>query len=630
MKGCDDFAPGSLNNKIVLVDRGDCNFSLKISKVTEAGGLACIISRVDLGDPFPGGDGGDRPIGIPGYMISKADADAIRAAGSDTIATLDPDNIRPLVGTMAGSSSRGPQHEDTSLIKPEIGAPGSVVAAVAGSGSGTAPFGGTSGASPVVAGSAALILDKYPDLEPHEVKARLMNNCETDIYTDPFEGLAPITRIGGGEVRVDRALAARCAAWDEITQQGALSFGFVDVFQKRRIEFKRIRIRNYSDDDITYSVTPTFRYSEQEDLGAVVLQTLYPTILVPAQQDVDVPVFLTIKGDLLTGNYMSSGEEGGSGDALTRNEYDGYIVLDDGVQPLNVPWHIIPRKASNVATVNGSAGFSLLNVGVGEAQVCLVYAFAYYLVRTLILSFPGGHCQIEAFSLLALSENIPEGGPGEGLPTPDIRAVGIRTRGDDAGECLEPNSFIWDFAVSTWERQQHLAAVAFKIFIDIDQDGEDDYLVLNNDISGQPSASDGRQGVFALDLNMGDFTSGFYVEHAMNTGNIVLSVCSHQIGLSNNDLLSTSVNLEVYTQDILYSGEGDEVLNLTVTPGAERYVVSIQDVAPGQTGAVTVSDSGTFDGNSRELGVMIITDGDRGEGERGGSTQASELILLQL
>jgi hypothetical protein len=445
LDGCAPFDSGSLAGKVVLVDRGMCNFSLKISHVTEGGGLACIVGRIAAGDPFPGGDGGDRPIGVPGYMVSKSDADSIRAP--DIIATLDPDNRRPLIKTMTPSSSRGPQHEDKTLIKPEIGAPGSSIAAVAGTGSETAPFGGTSGAAPMVAGSAALILEKFPFLEPHEVKALLMNNCETGIKTDPFKDLAPITRIGGGEVRADRALSARAAAWDKVTLQGALSFGFLDVFGTSTV-YKWIRIKNYSNDDITFTITPKFRYAEDQASGAVTISPMFPVRQVKAGSYSDVPIILTVKGDRLDGNYMSSGEEGGSGDALTKNEFDGYIILDDGVQPMNLPWHILPRKAANVSVKEeNDASYVLSNVGVGQAQ-------------------------IEAFSLVALSEDIPEGGAGEGLPMPDIRAVGVRTRMNAGSDiCSDSNAFVWDFAISTWERQQHLAAIAFKIFVDIDKDG---------------------------------------------------------------------------------------------------------------------------------------------------------------
>jgi hypothetical protein len=71
----------SLSGLIVLVDRGgSCNFTLKISNISQGGGLAGIIGLIAPGAPFSGGDGGDRPIDIPGYMISQADSNAIKAA----------------------------------------------------------------------------------------------------------------------------------------------------------------------------------------------------------------------------------------------------------------------------------------------------------------------------------------------------------------------------------------------------------------------------------------------------------------------------------------------------------------------------------------------------------------------
>ncbi len=232
--GCAPFAPGSLAGRIVLVDRGACAASIKISNIAAGGALAGIIGLVAPGEPFAFGFGGGTPT-VPGFAISQANANRIKAGLAAGVSMrIDPATWPPLVGTMVGSSSRGPaagqmfygnQVMFGQIIKPEIGAPGASISAVAGSGTGTQPFGGTSGAAPVVAGAAALLMNATDwQLSPAELKARLMNTAETTIFNTPTAlggGLAPITRIGGGEVRVDRAIAARASAWEATSGGGA-------------------------------------------------------------------------------------------------------------------------------------------------------------------------------------------------------------------------------------------------------------------------------------------------------------------------------------------------------------------------------------------------------------------------
>jgi minor extracellular serine protease Vpr len=43
---------------------------------------------------------------------------------------------------------------------------------------------------------------------------------------------------------------------------------------------------------------------------------------------------------------------------------------------------------------------------------------------------------------------------------------------------------------------------------------------------------------------------------------------------------------------------------------------------------LAVYDFGLFPGNSPELGLLLFTNGDRGAGNRGGATQATEALLF--
>jgi subtilisin family serine protease len=213
LNGCARFPAESLAGKLVIVDRGDCFFSDKVRNIQDAGGVLAVIGLVDPGDPVAGVFGGGAPITIPSFMVSQVTADILRSGSA--VARFDPNNVISLAGSMASFSSRGPALD--SHLKPEIGAPGILVSAVVGTGTGQAPVSGTSFAAPMVSGAAALVLQAHPALpgerlSPLEIKALLMNNADIQVLNKAGGALAPISRIGGGEVRVDRAVAAPAAA----------------------------------------------------------------------------------------------------------------------------------------------------------------------------------------------------------------------------------------------------------------------------------------------------------------------------------------------------------------------------------------------------------------------------------
>jgi hypothetical protein len=211
---------------------------------------------------------------------------------------------------------------------------------------------------------------------------------------------------------------------------------------------------------------------------------------------------------------------------------------------------------------------------------------------------------------------------------PDIRAIGINTFPVPAFFCSAEESFIWAFAINTWERQEHLLPVVHNVALDTNQDGTFDYVVFNFDLSFSGSLSDGRQVTWAQNIATGDATAFFFAEHSMNTGNTVLLICGEQIGLTGTDMLATNVDMELFTQDWYYGGPGDLVDGLTVTPLGEQYF-GIPDDIPGKAeGSMLVIDFGPFPGNSPELGVMLLTNGDRGGGFRGGATQDTEAKLF--
>jgi minor extracellular serine protease Vpr len=72
------------------------------------------------------------------------------------------------------------------------------------------------------------------------------------------------------------------------------------------------------------------------------------------------------------------------------------------------------------------------------------------------------------------------------------------------------------------------------------------------------------------------------------------------------------------------------VEGLTVTPLGERFYGEPVDLAGGASNAagLAVYDFGSFPGNTPERGLMLITNGDRGAGNRGGATKDTEALLF--
>jgi subtilisin family serine protease len=624
LNGCSAFTT-DLSGYIVLVDRGACNFTLKIKNVGQAGGLVGIIGLVTPEDPFTGGDGGDRPIDIPGYMISQADSNTLKSGLPDTTVSFDPAVGLSLKGTVVGSSSRGPSYW-MNYIKPDIAAPGASISAVTGTGTEQSAFGGTSGAAPMVTGSAALLREAFPHLKPFDIKALLVNHADTAIYNEhPFFGgdLAPITRIGGGEVRVNHSLEEPVALLDitdpHLGEAGLLfphlSFGHVDVTDESITLVKNVDVRNFSDNEYTYNVVPEFRFADDEASGAVEIIVIPSTITLPPKDPnfgfshTAVQVRLTIHGSELLPFSVNSGGNGACGQCLTDNEFDGYIWFDtdDEIEgdELHMAWHVLPRQSGDLTSsthdvqiTDGEGTFDLTNDGIG-----------------------GGY--VDAFSWIGHSPDIPEsGGMGEETPIIDLKDFGVVTYPSGGG-------FYMAFAITTWDAYAHADVPAgFEIYLDTDQDGTDDYVVLNWDLSGPYSLGDGRNVTWVFDLETGGGNAFFFTDHAANSANFQLWIHSSQIGMDIDDLF-TPMDVQVLAYDSYFTGNYTDWIDpIEILVYGERYTAVGDPVAPDDTETWTVYDWGLVDTNPDELGVLLLTNGYLGSGYFGGAPIGNESLAI--
>ena len=90
---CNSIVNGSeVAGRIALVERGDCNFTVKVKNAQNVGARAVIVINNQAGSPVPMG-GNDNTIVIPSVMVSMSDGQRIRAALAEP-PPFDPGTFR--------------------------------------------------------------------------------------------------------------------------------------------------------------------------------------------------------------------------------------------------------------------------------------------------------------------------------------------------------------------------------------------------------------------------------------------------------------------------------------------------------------------------------------------------------
>lgn len=138
--------------------------------------------------------GNEGPLPWPG-IIAPADGDSVIAVGAaDSLGEVMP------------FSSRGPTYDGR--IKPDVLAMGELVASIRWyEHTGPWPFGGTSGATPLVAGACALILQMNPDWSPIEVREALWSTASHADHPDNDFGWGVIDAFAAAHARSTRTVA---------------------------------------------------------------------------------------------------------------------------------------------------------------------------------------------------------------------------------------------------------------------------------------------------------------------------------------------------------------------------------------------------------------------------------------
>ena len=290
--------------------------------------------------------------------------------GSFSIAAPGPEHLAITVGagnaggmayvyygdTIADFSSRGPAPV-TYHIKPDIVAPGNRIKTLTFmADGGYREGGGTSIATPIIAGVAALILHEFPEATPAEVKARIMNSAR------PLDGMNPnsVFTVGAGFVRplealqnhtvvtVEHDIIMTEAETDNDTSisfvtapatMASLSFGNAAtlVFQHQNRKTMPLTIRNTSDTARAYTISHYFT-NNPEDVAQ--LSFSQQTITVGAGQYAIIDVTMSLRHGLVTvpsnprmvyEGYMEEQQRFAPElPPLPRVFYEGYVYVREG------------------------------------------------------------------------------------------------------------------------------------------------------------------------------------------------------------------------------------------------------------------------------------------------------------
>jgi subtilisin family serine protease len=575
--------------KIALIDRGVCSISLKVDRAAKAGATGVLLGLVAPGDAVTFSFGGGDTF-VPTLVIIQADSNRIKAnLAAPVNVTVSPAAGIPLVGSMVSSSARGPS-VSYNAIKPDLGAPGASVSAEVGTGSAATAFGGTSGATPMVAGSVALLLQAQPTRTPAEIKSLLMNTASTDVTTNPITqpGVpAPISRIGGGEVRVDRALASTTAAWDAEDLTGSLSFGY-QALNHDKTFVRRVVVKNYGSERRTYAIQPSFRFPADAASGAVSISA--PASLnVPAGRTGTFTVRVHVVADRLPLWTLNGGSRGGDGFRLQDVEFDGYVRIVDATDDVHVAWQILPHRAAAVRVDGFEEGEDGGEMALGSGT---------YTLSNLEGAVDG---RVEVFSLTGTSPRIRKRllpGPGDNFAVVDLAAVGVRLVD------LSPTAQGLQFAVRTHGVRAHPNYPAeFDIYIDRNRDGTPDAVIFNLENGG--FGATGQNVVAAGPLPSGPFTIAFFTDADLNSGNAVLTASLAALGLT----AATQFDFSVYAFDNYFTGDlTDAIEGMTYTPATPRFSSAPQVTVPvGGTQALAVSEvAGGETASPSQRGLLLL------------------------
>lgn len=245
---CDPLPSGSLAGAFALILRGACTFAVKAGNAAAAEAAGVIFY---MADPSPLiAPGGLAEAAIPAMMISNADGLALKtylASNADALVAMDPDGREVVDGALADMlaafSSLGPS-TGGSLVKPELVAPGTDLymatqdfdpLGIMYTGSRYVSASGTSFATPLVSGAAALVCQRHPGFTAAQVRSALINTASGAVTTDSSGAAVTPQSVGAGKLDALAAVNTAVTVEPSTVSFGVLGAGMLPLARELRI-----------------------------------------------------------------------------------------------------------------------------------------------------------------------------------------------------------------------------------------------------------------------------------------------------------------------------------------------------------------------------------------------------------
>lgn len=564
-------------NQLAVVTRGTCARVAKAIYGQQAGAAAVVmVNSTDDLPPYEGqitsnpDTGEEYVVTIPFLGVRSSDGADLTAGGTATIAAATITN--PGFRGYASFTSSGPRSGD-SAISPDVAAPGvSISSAAVGSGNGAAILSGTSMAAPHVAGVAALTVQSHPTWSAPQVAAAIVSTA------DPDKVAGQSLTLGGlGLVDTAQAVATQVTATGDAfrtesgwAREAALSFGF----QESALGFggvKTVTIKNHGKKSVTFSVSAS--PSEQSAKASVKFSKKKITVRGGGSAKLVVAVSAAAR-DIPTSVL--------SDDQYAFYEISGDVVLTSANSTLRVPYLLVPRSNSKVSA-NVSTLFSHKDKVKDTTKKITL--------RNTLGALDAG-ADVYTWGL-ADKRDAPKAIADTGY---DLRAAGVQSFADGDDHLLV-------FAVNTHKRWSNAASNEFDVVLDVDGDGEPDWIVFSYDSGAVRAGSvDGVAEVFVQEIATGNlYASGFLAQAPTDSSTILLPVWASDVDVDGE--------FDYTVQSFSLTNSGTDAISGTAT-----YDPTAPAISNGQFATVpkrgSASVSVTVDGDAyktqKPLGSMVV------------------------